>query len=124
MTRYFFISVLSLFFLLQAAADGDTENIKDLSELRLPSVVEKEWVLIGFFVDDAGRQYAMVVNNLHGKGRSSRETADTIELTFGDDVEDVEAVSWLDGEEGKLAMNNKTVSLQIAGGTGGLIKAR
>ena len=79
-------------------------------------------VLIGFFRNAAGVRYALVVNKLHGKAKTSKETADTIELTFAADVKGVEAVSWLDGKPGKLTLKGKRASLLIGGGTGVLIK--
>ena len=50
--------------------------------------------------------------------------ADTIDLTFAADVKEVEAVNWLDGTPGKLALNGTRASLRIYGGTGVLIKAK
>jgi hypothetical protein len=95
-------------------------------------VKDKHWIadikaqdaLIGFFRNAAGDRYAMVVNKLHGKGKSSKETADTIYLTFGANIKEVEAVNWLDGTPGKLTLNGKKASLRIGGGTGVLIKAK
>ncbi len=63
---------------------------------------------------------ALVVNKLHGKGKSSKETADTIELIFAPDVK---AVSWLDGTPGKILLHHNKASLRIHGGTGVLLKA-
>jgi hypothetical protein len=42
----------------------------------------------------------------------------------GEDVKEVEAVSWLDGTPGRLVLNGTRASLPIHGGTGVLIKAR
>jgi hypothetical protein len=50
--------------------------------------------------------------------------ADEIDLTFGADVKQVEAVSWLDGTPGELTLNGAETSLTIYGGTGVLIRAR
>jgi len=80
--------------------------------------------LIGFFRDGKQVRYAMVVNQMHGMSKSSKETADTVVLTFGPDVTSVEAVNWLDGKPGKLALKDKRTSLRIAGGTGVLIRAK
>ena len=46
-----------------------------------------------------------------------------IELTFASDVNEVEAVCWMDGTSGKLTLKDKKVSLAISGGTGVLIKS-
>ncbi len=81
-------------------------------------------VLIGFFRNKAGDRYALVVNKRHGKNQSSKDMADTMDLTFSADINEVEAVSWLDGTVGKLAMHGSKASLRIHGGTSVLIKAR
>jgi len=80
--------------------------------------------LVGFFRDMEGLRYALVVNKRHGKNKSSKEMADEIDLTFGADVKQVEAVSWLDGTPGELTLNGAETSLTIYGGTGVLIRAR
>jgi len=93
---------------------------------------DKHWIadikaqdaLIGFFRNASGGRYALVVNKLHGKNKSSKEMADTIDLTFAADIKEVQAVSWLDGTPGKLTMDGTKASLRIHGGTGVLIKAR
>jgi hypothetical protein len=79
--------------------------------------------LIGFFTAGDGTPYAMVVNKRHGMGRSARETADTIELTFAEGVRGVEAVSWLDGAAGSLPIRGGKATLAVHGGTGVLLKA-
>ena len=86
--------------------------------------IKAQDALIGFFRNVEGDRYALVVNKRHGKNKSSKEMADTIDLTLGADVKEVEAVSWLDGTPGKLALNGTMASLRIHGGTGVLIKAR
>jgi hypothetical protein len=84
--------------------------------------IKAQDALIGFFKDAKGDRYALVVNKLHGKNKSCQEMADTVELTFAADVKSVEAVSWLDGTPGKLALKGQKASLRIHGGTGVLIK--
>ena len=78
---------------------------------------------MGFFDGPDGAAYALVVNKAHGMGKSARDTADTVELTFSDRVGDVEAVSWLDGVPGPISLATGTASLMIAGGTGVLLRA-
>jgi hypothetical protein len=79
--------------------------------------------LIGFFRDGQGEPYAMVVNQLHGMNRSSKETTDSVMLTFGSAVKSVEAVNWLDGKTGMIQLKEGRASLTIAGGTGVLLRA-
>jgi hypothetical protein len=78
--------------------------------------------LLGFFRNAEDDRYALVVNKRHGMNKSADEMSDTIELTFGPGVEEVEAVSWLDGMPGKLALDGGKATLRIHGGTGVLIK--
>ena len=93
--------------------------------------VGKHWIvdvqardaLVGFFEGPDGSPHALVVNKLHGPGKSARETTDTIRLTFAERVQRVEAVSWLDGRPGLLQPERRTVVLPIAGGTGVLLSA-
>jgi len=79
--------------------------------------------LVGFFTDEDGAPYAMVVNKVHGMAKSARETVDTIELAFTDEVQAVDVVSWLDGAPGPLTLENGRARLPISGGTGVLLKA-
>jgi hypothetical protein len=81
--------------------------------------------LVGWFVDAAGVDYALVVNKLHGPGASAAATEDAMHLTFAKDVTAVEAVSWLDGSPGPLglAADGAEVTLRVAGGTGVLLRA-
>ena len=90
----------------------------------------KEWIsglkardaLIGFFKDSKGKSYALLVNKQHGMGKSARETADEIELSFAPNVRSVRAVSWLDGQSGPLKITSGKASLRVAGGTGVLLR--
>lgn len=86
--------------------------------------IQAQDALIGFFRDANGQRYALVVNKRHGMGKSAKETADTITLTFAADVKEVEAVSWLDASPGKLAMKDNKASLRISGGTGVLLTTK
>jgi hypothetical protein len=88
------------------------------------SDIQASDALIGFFKDASGTPYALVVNKKHGKGLSAAATADTIQLTFDANVASgAEAVSWLDGKTGPLEVQDQSATLQIAGGTGVLLKA-
>ncbi len=80
-------------------------------------------ILIGFFEDPEGSQYAMVVNKRHGMDKTAAELTDTVTLHFADNVVRVEVLSWLDGETGDLLMLDHQATLNIAGGTGVLLKA-
>jgi len=85
--------------------------------------VKGQDVLVGFFEAMDGAAYALVVNKLHGMGKSARDTADTIEITLSDRVTSVEAVNWLDGATGLLVPAGGKLTLRVAGGTGVLLRA-
>lgn len=95
-----------------------------------PFVPNRQWItgikahdaLIGFFEDNGGRRYALVVNKQHGKGLSAAQTSDTIELNFALNVHSLSALSWLDGKPGPLKISRGQATLQIAGGTGVLLR--
>jgi len=80
--------------------------------------------LLGTFTSPDGTAYALLVNKLHGPGKSARDAAETIELEFSQEVATVEAVSWLDGTPGPLAIRERRASLTVGGGTGVLLKAK
>lgn len=85
--------------------------------------VEGEDLLVSFFQDEAGRRYAMVVNKRQGLGKSAADMTDRVTLTFGVDVTGVEVVSWIDGAPGELELQGQSAILDIAGGTGLLLRA-
>ncbi|MES2464173.1 MAG: hypothetical protein V4671_26725, partial [Armatimonadota bacterium] len=95
-----------------------------------PFIANRQWIadiqaadaLIGFFNDDRGRQYAMVVNKRHGMNKSAREMTDEITLTFASNAGRVTAVNWLDGKTGPLTQRAGKSTLTVAGGTGVLLR--
>ncbi len=97
------------------APEGQKQFIKDRYWI---SDIEAQNALIGFFHDKKGQKYAMLVNGLHGKDKSSKETTDEIELTFGSNIKSVEAISWLDGKKGKILLKDQKTKLTVVGGTG------
>lgn len=85
--------------------------------------IEAADALIGFFRDPVeGGRYALVVNNRHGKELTAAETAEIVTLHLAPEVAGVTAVSWLDGEPGRLELAERAVTMRIAGGTGVLLQ--
>src|SRR5262249_4583403 len=68
--------------------------------------------LVAFFERDDAVPYVMIVNKIHGGGRSARDAADTIDVEFASDVRRVDAVSWLDGVTGPIALAGRTSALR------------
>ena len=64
----------------------------------------------------------MVVNCIHGAGRTAAETTEEIRIKFTPDVITVEAVSWLDGNKGPLTLTDGWTNMTVAGGTGVLLR--
>ena len=80
-------------------------------------------VLIGFFKDLAGVDYALLVNKVHGASLSAQAASDAIALKFDSSVRSVEAVSWLDGATGPLTLDQtRSATMHLAGGTGVLLR--
>ena len=83
--------------------------------------------LIGYLHDASNTSYAFVMNKQHGQNMTSAATAADLTLGFGPTVTGVEAVSWLDGTPGNLAIQDgsagSTATLHVAGGTGVLLRA-
>ena len=86
--------------------------------------IKSDGAIVSFFEDRTdATSYALVVNKRHGMGKSARDMASRIELTLSPDVEELRAVNWLDGEPGPLPIRDRTVKLDVAGGTGVLLRA-
>jgi hypothetical protein len=78
--------------------------------------------LIGFFEDDDGRRYFMLVNLSHGAGKSAAECAQTVRITFAPEVQAVTRLSRETGRPEELAVRDRTLALKLPGGTGELLR--
>ena len=84
-------------------------------------------VQIGFFDDQAGEEYFMIVNLMHGLNMSKREGTRTIELGFAGGVSEVERLNRWTGQVESLQTvpgsgNTSTLTFPLEGGTGDLFK--
>ena len=84
-------------------------------------------LLVGFFDDEAGEEYFMVVNLAHGPNLSKMDGARTVRLTFDGTVGQIERLNRLTGlietlrtREGEADMH--VLDVQLEGGTGDLFK--
>jgi hypothetical protein len=80
--------------------------------------------LVTSFRHADGTPYVMVVNKRHGPALDARAAEDAIEIEVAPDVVAVDAVSWLDGTAGPLALRARRMTLDVAGGTGVLLRLR
>ena len=97
--------------------------------LRSMEVVDGEdmGLLVGFFDDEAGEEYFMVVNLAHGTNMSKCDGARMVRLTFGAGVEQIERLNRLTGlvETLRTSVTGddiRTLDIQLEGGTGDLFK--
>lgn len=84
-------------------------------------------LLVGFFDDEAGEEYFMVVNMMHGLHQSKTDALRTVRLTFDRNVTKIERLNRLTGEVEILATTpakGDTVQLDVPleGGSGDLFK--
>lgn len=84
--------------------------------------VEAKQAIVSFFRHTDGSDYAMVVNARHGMNQPAAAMSDRMTLTFDEKVTKVTAVNWLDGKTGPLEVKDGRAALEIAGGTGVLLK--
>jgi hypothetical protein len=91
---------------------------------------DRQWIadiqaadaLIGFFNDEKGVRYALVVNKRHGQNKSAQEMTEEMTLKFASNVRAVTAVNWLDGRTGPVKVTAGKATLPVAGGTGVLLR--
>lgn len=94
--------------LLGVALDGPAADLRD--------------AVVGFFTDDAGGQYFMLVNTFHGKTLTAHDAEVTFTLTFAESVEAVWRLNRLTGDVEQLALTGHTLTVTLPGGTGDLFK--
>lgn len=121
------------------AAMGDTLlKLKNVDVFHVPATLksqralpaDRHWIagvdareaIVSFFTHADGSEYVMVVNARHGMNQSAAAMTDRVTLTFAADVKQVEAVNWLDGKPGAVTIADGRATLEIAGGTGVLLR--
>jgi hypothetical protein len=93
---------------------------------RLKSIAVSDGVqgwVIGFFKDDAGEDYFMVVNGHHAAGQSAWATAGAISMQWNYTVNQVERLNRLTGKVETIDLHTHTLNHWVLpGGTGDLFK--
>ena len=86
----------------------------------------KEGVLVGFFDDQAGQEYFMVVNLKHGENMSKMDGMQTLRLTFDASAGKIERLNRLTGRVETLRTKadggSRILDVRLEGGTGDLFK--
>ena len=81
-------------------------------------------VVVGLFVDDAGDDYALLVNGRHAPDAAPADLPQTLRLTFAPDVRAATVLSHLDATPGPLPLDARNrATITIPGGTGLLLRA-
>jgi len=104
------------------------ERFKGRGALRSIKILDKEnlGAMVGFFDDEAGQEYFMVVNLQHGAKMSKMDGLKTLRLVFNRNVEKIERLNRLTGRvevlRTKAARGRRTLDVRLEGGTGDLFK--
>ena len=78
--------------------------------------------LIGFFTDDAGASYFLLMNMWHGEGASAEARSLSVTLTFAPSVTILARLSRSTGQPERVLLVDNTLTLTLPGGTGDLFK--
>ena len=78
--------------------------------------------LVGYFADDDGGDYFMLVNTFHGDGLDAAAAAVSFTVTFDDTVDRLWRLNRLTGEVEQIVLVNHVLNLNLPGGTGDLFK--
>ncbi len=99
-------------------AGGDTH----IQNIQVVEQGEYKDGLIGFFTDDTGQEYFMLVNLYQDLNLNYSATALNFNVTFDSSVNTVWRLRRSDGVVESVAVPNNTLSLTLPGGTGDLFK--
>ncbi|MCK4323105.1 MAG: hypothetical protein KAW89_01145, partial [Armatimonadetes bacterium] len=103
--------------------DGDLPSWMCRSGLlaNVTGASNRNHVMVGFFRDDAGQEYFMVVNKDIGPG-TGVEVATDIQLTFHPSVTGLQRLNRITGQVEDIAVEGGNCLFSLAGGTGDLFK--
>jgi hypothetical protein len=103
-----------------APGAGDAIGIEHIT-IAGPAAAGKDG-LVGFFEDDLGDHYFMLVNLNHGAGLTSAFTSVDFTIEFDSSIDFVWRLNRLSGNVEKLTLANHLLTLTLPGGTGDLFK--
>ena len=93
-----------------------------LNEITIQDPVQGQDGLIGFFRDDHGGQYFMIVNLRHGEDVTADQAGMVLTLQFAPTVKKVARLSRKTGVPEILVPENGQIQIALPGGTGDLFK--
>jgi len=103
-----------------ASGAGGITKIQAISVSGTPTVGKD--ALVGFFSDDAGKQYFMLTNMYHAANTSAASAAVNFSVTFDNTTSAIMRLNRLTGEPERVDLTNHVLSLSLLGGTGDLFK--
>jgi len=95
---------------------------RDVREVCGDALGRDRGLLVGFFRDDGGAQYLMVVNLWHGADRTAAECVQNVTLSVAPHVKAVVRLSRETGVAEPLPAQAEKVTLTLPGGTGDLLR--
>lgn len=105
-----------------AAFDPRSRVAKDVRDVAFRGTGSYNNALIGFFRDDDGGKYVMVVNLQHGEGKSAAALKAPVTLTLDQSITAVYRLSRHTGKAESVAVTGGKLELDLPGGTGELLK--
>ena len=78
-------------------------------------------IMVGFFRDDAGQEYFMVVNKDNAANQTGEELVTEVNLTFHPSVKAIQRLRRSDGSVERIAVS-RNYTFSLSGGTGDLFK--
>gem|GEM_PF-1107345 len=103
-----------------AQGAGANTKIQAIAVSGTPTVGKD--ALVGFFNDDAGKQYFMLTNLYQGAGASAAAKSASFTVTFDSSVNALVRVNRQTGEPERVDLTNHILNLTLPGGTGDLFK--
>ncbi|HUT73801.1 MAG TPA: hypothetical protein VM221_03065 [Armatimonadota bacterium] len=104
------------------AYDDAAGKVCGIASIEVKGVAESRNALIGFFRDDAGGAYFMLVNLRHARGVAADEMIVPVQLSFEPSVQTLYRLSRETGGPEAVTIADGKLELRLPGGTGDLFK--
>lgn len=86
------------------------------------AAADRKDALVGYFVDDGGDDYFMLVNTFHGDSLDAAAATVDFTLMFDESVDAIWRLNRLTGLAEEIALTSHSLALTLPGGTGDLFK--
>ncbi|MCC6683050.1 MAG: PEP-CTERM sorting domain-containing protein [Phycisphaeraceae bacterium] len=102
------------------SSDAGSGLVLDIEMLGAPA--DRKDAMVGYFEDDAGDDYFMLVNMWHGVGLNGDDLLVDFTITFDSSVDTIWRLNRLTGLVDEIALTDHMLQLTLPGGTGDLFK--